>query len=88
MMTKKFISEIKAHRRDKQSYIIHIASVVSDIRNPLTSAFYQATKTANKVFANYTYYPSSLPIDYLIIKPGWVSTNMTNKNVDFITASV
>jgi 3-dehydroquinate dehydratase len=24
----------------------------------------------------------------LIIKPGWVSTNMTKKSVDYITASV
>lgn len=88
MMTKKFLEEVKAHRPDKQTFIIHIASVVSDIRNPLTSALYQATKTANKIFANYIYYPSSSPIDYLIVKPGWVSTNMTAKDVDFITASV
>ena len=88
MMTKKFLEEVKARRHDKQAYIIHIASVVSDIRNPLTSALYQATKTANKIFANCTYYPSSTPIDYIIIKPGWVSTNMTMKDVDYITANV
>ena len=36
-----------------------------------------------------TYYPRSLGVDYLIIKPGWVSTNMTNnKAVNSITTSV
>ncbi len=60
MMTKKFFEHRKHDTIPGQKpLVIHIASVASDIRNPFTSAFYQATKTANKVFANFTYYPRS-----------------------------
>jgi NAD(P)-dependent dehydrogenase (short-subunit alcohol dehydrogenase family) len=77
MCTKHYISEVKRYRQDKQSYIIYTASIVSDIRNPMSSAFYQASKVANLIFARNTYYPRSLPIETMIIKPGWVSTNLT-----------
>jgi len=89
MMTKKFLEHLKAHPNPThRPLIIHIASCVSDIRNPFTSAFYQATKTSNKIFAHTTYYPQSQNVDYLIIKPGWVATNMTKKDVNSITTSV
>jgi hypothetical protein len=65
-----------------------VASIVSDIRNPHSNAFYQSSKLANKVFANNIYYPRSLNLNYMIIKPGWVSTNLTkNRKVNALTAS-
>ncbi|TNV77070.1 hypothetical protein FGO68_gene16932 [Halteria grandinella] len=88
MCTKHFISEVKKYREGKQSYIIYISSIVADLRNPFSTAFYQASKLSNKVFAHTTYYPRSLSIDYLIIKPGWVSTNLTkNRAISLSTAS-
>lgn len=88
MMTKHFIAECKLHREFyHRSYIIYLSSVVADIRNPFTTAFYQSSKLQNKIFAKLVYYPKS--IDYLIIKPGWVSTSMTkHKKVDKWTASL
>jgi hypothetical protein len=35
------------------------------------------------------YYPHSLNIGHLIVKPGWVSTEMTkNREVNYLTSSV
>ena len=88
MMTKHFITEVKKHRQNKQSYIIYLSSVVGDIRNPFTTAFYQASKVQNKIFGRLVYYPSN-SLDYIIIKPGWVSTPLTqNRKVDAFTSSI
>lgn len=57
--------------------------------NPFTTAFYQSSKVANKVFAKSVYYPSSVRIDHMIIKPGWVSTALTkHRKVGMLTASL
>lgn len=89
MMTKHFIAEAKKYREKEQSYIIYLSSMVADVRNPLTTAFYQSSKLQNKIFARDVYYPRSLKIDYMILKPGWVSTPLTkNKKVGLFTASV
>ncbi len=41
------------------------------------------------MFSHLIYYPkSNKGLDYLIIKPGWVSTNMTKKDVSPITTSI
>lgn len=87
MMTKHFISYAKKQNLP-QSYIVYLSSIVADIRNPFTTTFYQASKLSNKVFARLVYYPTSVNLSYVTIKPGWVSTNMTkNKEVGQLTAT-
>jgi hypothetical protein len=44
MMTKHFLEEVKKHREHKTSYIIYLSSIVADVSNPFSSAFYQPTK--------------------------------------------
>jgi short-subunit dehydrogenase len=68
--------------KDKKNCLVHLSSILGDMSLPFHGV-YSGTKTFNKVFGRMVYmgkYPSSP--DTLVVKPGIVTTGMTDYHRD------
>jgi short-subunit dehydrogenase len=73
--------------KDKQNSLVHLSSILGDMSLPFHGV-YSGTKTFNKVFGRMVYlgkYPKSP--DTLIVKPGIVTTGMTDYHKDATSAN-
>ena len=72
--------------KDKKNSLVHLSSILGDMSLPFHGV-YSGTKTFNKVFSRMIYmgkYPSAP--DTLIVKPGIVTTGMTDYHKDLSSA--
>ena len=86
LMAKIFLERVKS--RKSRSAIIELSSVAS-IAPLAKKEIYSATKSFNRFFAMSMNPKVKSLVDYLILKPGFVTTALTdNRKSDFITCNV
>lgn len=72
--------------KDKRNSLVHLSSILGDMSLPFHGV-YSGTKTFNKIFGRMIYlgkYPTAP--DTLIVKPGIVTTGMTDYHKDASSA--
>eukprot|EP00347_Sterkiella_histriomuscorum_P006676 403351860 len=86
-------ARLNAKKHNQKTAFVHLSSTLSEI-GFCYNAIYCGTKTFNKIFANSFARNSNnfdqnriKQIDTLIVKPGTVTTNMTQNKEDFISVT-